>query len=95
MKKASPKNLLLVVSIIVLAATGLVGCEKNPGDTTFYPLTTATEFIDYTVNGTPYSHVYAVDSILHIIANNGPTLYDLASGYNPNTNLNTSFIIFA
>ena len=91
MKKASPKNLLLVVSIIVLAATGLAGCEKNPDAPTIYPLTTATEFIDYTVNGTPYSHVYAVDSILHYKVNNGPTFYYIGSGYNYTTSLNTSF----
>ena len=69
MKKGSPKNLLLVVSILVLAVTGLVGCEKNPDDTTFHPFTTATEYINYTINGVPYSYTVPQDNFTCIVDN--------------------------
>lgn len=84
------KLFLALTTFIIVSTMGLVSCEKNPDDTTFHSFTTATEFIDYSINGIPYSHIYAVDSLLHIVANNGPTLYDLGSGFNPGTNLHTS-----
>ncbi|MEO6540892.1 MAG: hypothetical protein ABIN74_07890, partial [Ferruginibacter sp.] len=81
------KLFLTLSSIIILTATGFIACKKN---TPINTVTTATEFIDYSINGVPYSHVYGVDSLLHIVANNGPTLYDLGSGHNYSTNLHSS-----
>lgn len=47
----------------------MVSCEKNPDDTTFHPFTTATEFIDYTINGTPYSYTVPQDNFTCILDN--------------------------
>ena len=93
MNKLSRTKIFLTLSaLLVFTAISFTGCEKSIDTTGFNTGTTAVEFIDFSVNGVPYSHTYAIDSLLHIVANNGPTLYDMISGYNPGSSLQTSIL---
>lgn len=81
MKRTKRVKLFLTSSIIIiLAATGLISCEKDPDATTFSPHTAATEFIDYTINGTPYSYTVPQDNFTCILDNQ---VMFFAFGYKP------------
>ena len=63
------KLFLALTTFIIVATMGLVSCEKNPDDTTFHTFTTATEFIDYSINGIPYSYTVPQDNFTCILDN--------------------------
>lgn len=74
------KIFLKLSAFLTMVTMSLASCEKNPDDTTFHAFTTATEYINYTINGTPYSYTVPQDNFTCILDNQ---IMFFAFGYRP------------
>lgn len=64
------RQFFVLPTLFLLSVITFMSCEKNPDDIpNSHPLTTATEYINYTINGTPYSYAVPADNFTCILDN--------------------------